>query len=333
MFLPSLPREVHTPPYWIQNVTGHFLLPGRVDIPFTYKVRRIRDGGAYCLRGVDVYQKQPDRISRHKQSAPSDTPCFVATVSFKRQETNPHYVQYSHQQIPRMHLHQTYSSVLNGFDPTSHPLSPAGDDVPWDELDRKNVDRERLSELFPGVEIRKVRMAAYHREKGCLDGNNAGEWRQLCFYRLILEEEDGLFGGGEGDETPNAEISDQDLNLHLAAHLYASDRNSLFLIQWAHNLQSHRTQLASLAHTVIFHGPPQDSRMTDNQGQRKWFVQESWTGYGGSNRGCHESRLWTWDTGKVLGSTVQDGMVRVLKKAGTGNYEASAPESSKNSRL
>ena len=50
--------------------------------------------------------------------------------------------------------------------------------------------------------------------------------------------------------------------------------------------------------------------MIDDEGNSKWFVQESWTSNGGDNRGCHHSLLWDCDSGRVIGTTIQDGMLR-----------------------
>ena len=54
----------------VHQVTGYFLLPGAIDIPYIYRIRRIRDGGMYCLRGVDVYQDSD-------AAAHGMTPCFT----------------------------------------------------------------------------------------------------------------------------------------------------------------------------------------------------------------------------------------------------------------
>ena len=59
---------------------------------------------------------------------------------------------------------------------------------------------------FPGLDMRKVDMAAYNDARETLDK------RQLQYYRVL------------GAMPSVAE----DPNLHAAAHLYASDRNGLF---------------------------------------------------------------------------------------------------------
>lgn len=142
-------------------------------------------------------------------------------------------------------------------------------------------------------------------EGGGKDGEGATRWRQLIFYRIILDD--------DVDATTHGERKDSDLtdlNLHAAAHLYASDRNSLFLIQHAAGFQRIRTNMASLSHTVIFHQPADALRMVDDQGKPKWFVQESWTTFSADKRGCHNSYLWDFEKGLVLATTIQDGMMR-----------------------
>ena len=160
------------------------------------------------------------------------------------------------------------------------------------------IDRLKLAEIFPGVDIRKVDMTAYNRSVDAHEGRHPGKYRQLHFYRLIPDE----------DDNPQ----DQDLNMHLCAHLYASDRNSLEMVPRTLGRESKHTSMASVSHTVIFHGQAQDSNMLDENGQPKWFVQEAWASRSGEGRACHESRLWDWQEGTVVGTTVQDGMMRVV---------------------
>ena len=159
-------------------------------------------------------------------------------------------------------------------------------------------------EKFPGVGIRKVNMRSYNAGLGGPD--QAGEWRQLSFYKLIkdVEEKDS----DVGHDATSA------LTLDACVHLYASDRNSLFLIPRALGFEDSVVAMSSLSHTVIFHGDPSALQMCDLQGRPVWFLQEAWTENGGWNRGCHESRLWRLnDNGEdeIIATTKQDGMIRV----------------------
>jgi hypothetical protein len=176
---------------------------------------------------------------------------------------------------------------------------------------------------LPGVDIRKVVMGKYNGVVGAGGDGKVGKWRQLAFYRVLLDDEDE-----DGDE-------DDELRLHISAHLYASDRNSLFLIQRAYGYAQRETGMGSLGHTVIFHGAAERLRMVDKgTKKRRWFVQEAYTSNSGENRGCHESRLWDWEKGEVVATTLQDGMVRISSKKpdGQGHVEEAVGENKRRRR-
>jgi acyl-CoA thioesterase len=132
----------------------------------------------------------------------------------------------------------------------------------------------------------------------------AGNYRQLCFYRILKDVDDN------SDEN--------DLNLNACFHIFTSDRNSLFLIQRALGYQDRKASMGSLAHTVILHASAAQLKPTDSSGRPKWFVQEAWTPASGDNRGTHESRLWDYESGLVLATTMQDGMFSTC--VATDNY-------------
>ena len=135
--------------------------------------------------------------------------------------------------------------------------------IRWEEEERESWSRAAAA--FPGVETRKVNMRKYNgevEEGGGKDGEGATRWRQLIFYRIILDDDDS-----ESAAAGRRAAEPVDLNLHAAAHLYASDRNSLFLIQHAAGFQKVRTGMASLSHTVIFHQPADSLCMVDDQGK------------------------------------------------------------------
>ena len=203
--------------------------------------------------------------------------------------------------------------MLAGKEPESHPAAPSADALVW--MGQPRPEGSTAGVWLPGIDIRKVDMGRYNGVVGEGGDGRVGQWRQLAFYRVILDDED------DEDDTEDAEHDDDDeLRLHISAHLYASDRNSLFLIQRAHGYQGRETRLGSLGHTVVFHGHVERRRMVDKgtggtrrrrRRRRRWFVQEAWTSNSGDNRGCHESRLWDWEKGEVVATTLQDGMVRV----------------------
>ncbi|KAL9622148.1 MAG: hypothetical protein Q9160_003491 [Pyrenula sp. 1 TL-2023] len=364
----------------LHNISGHFILPGRLDVPFTYHVRRLRSGGIYSLRLVEVYQDPPP--AEAPPSSPADsqrTPSFVATISFKRPELHPSspsssplnplpsfpispapplkYHPFSHQTLPPSYLRTTYP-ILYTQPPASHPLAPTAD-FDWYQTYAATLHPHPDS-TFPGVEMRKVDLSAQNAEAVAQHG--VGAYRMLHLYRLIEPEEspletDASVSASASTSTSTstsetrAEDKDQDaswasqLNLSLSAHLYASDRNGLFLIARALGFGSGSFRITSLSHAVVFHADPDKLRMqsstpppTVNGGKwsvegrtkRKWFVQEAWSSVSGGNRAMHESRLWSFDpdfddgrgSEEVLATTWQEGMCRLVsREVGGGEGE------------
>lgn len=251
----------------------------------------MRDGGIYCLRHVEVYQNS-------EIAASGKTPCFVSTISFKRDELKGRTVDYSHQEVPRDHLQTRYGFIINDKSPEDHAHSP-GADADWCD-EARNPAWAANALAFPGVETRKVDMTPYNgtaTRGGGPNGSKVSQWRQLIFYRMRKE--------GPGD------LDEMNLNLHACAHMYASDRNSLFLAQRALGYEKELAPMGSLAHSVVFHGAAEDMRMVDEKDDDKWFVQEAWTSASGENRLVHNSRLWDYKEGKIIAQTTQDGMMRI----------------------
>lgn len=276
-------------------MTGTFILGGRLDTPYIYTVRHLRDGFMYSTRAVDA--RQEGKI------------CFSCICSFKRSETQP---SFDHQPKPAQ---ERFSPILSVKRPEAQTVSPSVDVDWWID----NVRQGNVVELdFPGLDVRKTDMQDY---------NDADEikqhperYRQLAQYRLK----------GSPDEDPNAtleqirereEAGEYD-NLYACAHMYASDRNSLLLIPRALGIKNW-AEMGSLTLTVILHRHADVIRMIDwglvkgklgggNELPKKWFVQEGWTPQAAENRAVHESHLWSPD-GILLGTSLQDSLLRLRK--------------------
>jgi acyl-CoA thioesterase II len=206
--------------------------------------------------------------------------CFTCTCSFKTNEESTLEVQES------VNLWEKYDSVLNGKKPEDFDEAP-GIDIPWYMALLK---QGHPNDQFPGLKTRKTDMSRYNDLREPLDR------RQLIFYKPIEEF------------LP-------DLNLHMCAHLYASDRNSLFTAANHLGVGGSWTQIGSLAHTVVFHAPSEDLRFQarpESLGnpQGDWFCKEDRTDRASVGRATFHSRVWSPD-GKHVMSILQDGMIRL----------------------
>lgn len=317
VFAQSAWSAAHTVPFGlhVHSITGYFLLLGDTRFPFKYVVRRVRTGGVYALRQVDVYQDSD--AGDHGR-----VPCFVALVSFKRDESRKHQdgakgqrSSFSHQAVDRQYVRKEYRSVLEGRLFEDWPLCQGADGF-WDK--NMNVDEwKRRGRVFPGLEMRKVDMRAYNkalppRGGEATDGGRAArQWRLLVMYRYIDDADDKHVSTKQ-----RATAADDHLNLHACAHLYASDRNSLFLGKRALGFQTAAGTMGSLSHTVNIHCSPSELAMLEPAtGRCKTFVQESWISNSGGDRVCHNSRIFDFEQGRLLMSTVQDGMMRMSVKS------------------
>ncbi|KAI8942603.1 hypothetical protein NX059_000657 [Plenodomus lindquistii] len=305
--------------YMIHNVTGFFILGGRPNEHYTYRVLKLRDGYNYITRTVTVSQ-----IASHGDM-------FTCTCSFKREESSPFDIQET------VDLKQTYSSVLQGkeSEPMQHEVAPSNDSPMFRE-DYLPAHPEHFNPVA-GLHLRKVDMTAFNESKTALDR------RQLLFYTLrgALPLPTAPFPPLPLTSGQKVELT-REANLHACAHLYASDRNSLFIIPNHLDRGRDFTRMASLSHTVIFHVGIRDLIMPaeprldhpnadptlweqgstplcnigemgehggDSDG-RKWFVQEAWMTRATGGRGLHTSRMWDYDRGVHIATTFQDGLIR-----------------------
>lgn len=279
-------------------MTGTFIVGGRLDVPYVYSVRHIRDGFMYCTRAVDA--RQDGKI------------CFSCLCSFKRDENQKNF----HHQPPPA---QGRFRELLAKRPEDQPASPSVDADWWIETVKQGNIEERE---FPGLDVRKVDMKDYNRSKVIQD--RPDKYRQLTQYCLK----------GLPDEDLNAtlaQIREREAegaydNLYACVHMYSSDKNSLLLIPRALGIK-HWTEMASLTLTVIIHQHGEALRMIDWDATKgsnpsdvamKWFIQEGWTPQSAENRAVHESHLWNPD-GTLVATSLQDSMLRLRKLGRVGN--------------
>ncbi|PKY08774.1 acyl-CoA thioesterase [Aspergillus campestris IBT 28561] len=275
----------------IHDIAGTFILPGRLDVPYIYAVRHLRDGKGYCSRAVDV--RQGGEI------------CFSCLCSFKRDEAP---IAVSHQPPP---VQERFKKILAARRPEDQPPSVGVDADFWIEL----LESGAVSEApFPGLDVRKVDMLDYNTTDEVKAGPE--KYRQLTMYSIRgspLEEASGL---ASREELKKREDSGEFDNLYACAHMYSSDKNSLLLIPRALGYKTFAA-MASLTLTVVFHQHGKALRMIDwdsteggEELPKKWFIQEGWSPRSGENRAIHESWLWSPD-GQLMGTSYQDSLLRL----------------------
>jgi acyl-CoA thioesterase len=109
-----------------------------------------------------------------------------------------------------------------------------------------------------------------------------------------------------------------DPNLDACAHLYHSDRESIWAILRQYELLDVLEVASSLSHTVIFHAGSEKLRFRGGEGARKWFYQETWSQRVSDGRSLHEGRIYDGD-GYHVASTMQDGAIK-LKPIGAKGF-------------
>jgi hypothetical protein len=214
--------------------------------------------------------------------------CFTSTCSFKKPEKSVLGVQ------EEMDLWKEFAPALRGKKPMDFEEVP-GVDVPWYWKLRRETGQ---NDKFPGLQSRKVDMTPYNKNKHPL------QRRGLIFYRPI------------GRLPP-------DPNLHICAHLYASDRNSLYIVTNQMEVGDLYTNMSSLVHQTVFHGDieqfmfgPSDGNeypLDDTTGDGKWFCKEDSTLRAANGRAMLHGRIWAAD-GTQIATLTQDGMIRFTKK-------------------
>lgn len=212
--------------------------------------------------------------------------CFTCTCSFKTEESSNLDAQEA------VDLWNKFEVVLEDKKPNDFPEAPGMDVPSYHKLLRNGHPNDK----FPGLTMKRVDMSAYNDPKEPLDR------RQLIFYK------------------PIGELS-SDLNLHMCAHLYASDRNSLFIVAAHLGVGGSFSQMGSLTHTVTFHAPLENLRLDKKKStlpQGDWFCKEDRTDRASVGRANFHSRVFSPEGVHVM-SIMQDGMVRVGERpAGKG---------------
>lgn len=306
--------------FLLHSISGNFLLPGKLDSKFEYRVKIIRNGKGIRVRGVEVFQDaKKDEKEKGKEMF------FIATCSFKLREHSQISIQQQEGDFldDDFYGEELYGSVLKGkTDPVRDLEEVPGMDLTF--YRKKILEYEEgkgKHDAFPGLQCRKVDMREWNATRHPM------ERRQLIFYRMIFDREKG-----ESEK----EGMNMNMNMQLCAHLYASDRNSLFIVANLFDLGDLFTNMSSLSHTVIFHAEEGEMRFgssstsskttktttkrtkspfhkannnNNNDGGGRWFCMEVFGSRIHGGRAVHNCRIFN-DEGTHIATCMQDGLIR-----------------------
>lgn len=322
--------------FLLHSISGNFLLPGKLDSKFEYRVKIIRNGKGIKVRGVEVFQESAKKEKDKKGKEGGKEMFFIATCSFKLREHSQVSIQQQEGDflVDDFYGEKLYGSVLKGkTDPMRDLEEVPGMDLTFYRkqkmllLDDDDADAEegkgktkKNHDAFPGLQCRKVDMREYNAQRHPM------ERRQLIFYRMIFDRE----------KEEEEEGMNMNMNMQLCAHLYASDRNSLFIVANLFDLGDLWTNMSSLSHTVIFHAEEGEMRFgsassasasttstttttkrtkspfhkaNNDDGGGRWFCMEVFGSRIHGGRAVHNCRIFN-DEGVHIATCMQDGLIR-----------------------
>lgn len=317
--------------FLLHSISGNFLLPGKLNSKFEYRVKIIRNGKGIRVRGVEVFQEKESKDEKEK----GKEMFFIATCSFKLREHSQISIQQQEGDgflEDDFYGEKLYGGVLKGkMDPMRDLEEVPGMDLTFyrkqkmlllDDDDDADAEGKKNHDAFPGLQCRKVDMREYNATRHPM------ERRQLIFYRMIFDREK------EEEEDQGMKMN---MNMQLCAHLYASDRNSLFIVANLFDLGDLWTNMSSLSHTVIFHAEEGEMRFgsasassktttstttttskrtkspfhrsNNNDGGGRWFCMEVFGSRIHGGRAVHNCRIFN-DEGTHIATCMQDGLIR-----------------------
>lgn len=258
--------------YIMHNIHGYFILPGKQDVPFTYKVETIRNGRSYSVRQIRVYQPDPSKGPIADFDFGSKDLCFICICSYKQPEKT--ILEHQEDIDPTFKLENRPENIHK------IPLAPDVDVPSWEQWSQ-DPDNSYVQEVHP-IEMRKLNLTDHNKTK-----DKVTDRRQIHYLK-------------------SHDILPTDFNLHIAALLYASDRNSLFTVLNIPNEQYLPNRIASIDHAFVMHN-------LDTRVDQGWLTMETFSDRSVDGRGLYKGRIYDHDH-KLVCSFMQDGVVRVFEQ-------------------
>jgi acyl-CoA thioesterase II len=207
------------------------------------------------------------------------TICFTCICSFKKTEPGLINVQEKHD------LQKKYASLLKGKNAEDLPIRSDIQDARFAALN----NQEPCVVTFPGIYTTLFPFEELYKTLAPIDR------KSLFIYTTITDK--------------NSE-QEHDPNLDACAHLYHSDRESIYSMIRQYELSDILGAASTLSHTVTLHVGADQLRFRDESGKRKWFWSETGAKRVADGRGLHEGRIYDSD-GVLIASAMQDGMLKL----------------------
>jgi acyl-CoA thioesterase II len=192
--------------------------------------------------------------------------CFISIASYKAPELDA-ALTHQIELDPELNLRKEQIERL--------PLAPDVDTPMWIKWAEGN---NMEPEVHP-VEARKMDTTEYNKNRKVTDR------RIMHFFKS------------------HHPLSD-DPNLHVAALLYMSDRNSLFTILNVMDEEYMIKQIASIDHSFVCHN-------LDPRVDLDWLAMETFTTRTFDNRGLYQGRVYD-SNNRLICSFMQDGVLRLV---------------------
>ncbi|KAE9962414.1 hypothetical protein BLS_000344 [Venturia inaequalis] len=216
------------------------------------------------------------------QDSDPNTICFTSLCSFKRSED---FIDVQ----PEIQPEKRWQTLLKGMKPEDMKIRT--DLADW----RIMAEEPCFITGLPAVYTSSINFPKANQQLAPLDR------RTLYIFSTIYD-----------DDSP------PDPNLDACAHLYHSDRESIWSVLLQYELVDVAHVASSLSHTVIFHAGADKLRFKGDDGKRRWFYQETWSKRVSDGRSLHEGRIYDGNGYHVV-STMQDGAIK-LKPIGAEGF-------------
>lgn len=268
-------------------------MAAKPDRPFIYHVNIITTLRNLATLSVTAYQptqpsKNPkaDYFPLEDGSLPLATPSFTGIVSLKLAEPHSSGVN-SQETAPQVR----FANILSSRAPSEWPPSPITDIDAIVEFFASQG--QSLVGLFPMVDVRKVDMSTYNKDKP------PHERREIMLYRLIKP----LPVPTDGNDS-------------VLVHAFSADRNGLLMVG-NHNGLGHKFgKAATISNTFVVHENVDEAVMEFGKGNGSegldegvWWIMEYSFPRTARGRGIVVNKIWS-PKGVHVATEYQDGVVR-----------------------